>query len=481
MTPTLHAQIIIEKHSHNTRLSSALLQSYHLPDKQSMYNRPAQPTYAFSTIVCLTQLALLVSFALCTRYKDNVQASPDAGGMDFYYPMFQDVHVMIFVGFGFLMTFLHNHSFNAVGLTLFIGALIIQLAILTNGFWHNVHTGQWHRIDLDITTLIKADFACGTVLITFGALLGKVSPTQLLMIGIVECGLFSMNEYIGALHFGAVDMGGSIFVHTFGAYFGLAVSKVLGPPTTDTAESSDEHEVNGEQPESTPTTDTFAMLGTVFLWMFWSSFNGALASGSQQHRVVINTVLALTGSCVMAFGTSALMRNKRGKFSMVDIQNATLAGGVAVGSSSDLVIEPWGALLIGCCAGLLSVVGYVHVSPWLEDRFRIHDTCGVHNLHGMPGLMGATAGAISAAIAGESAYGEAIGTIFPGRNSVCEFDTCGWSASKQAVHQLYALVITLGVAVVGGCVTGHYVKPMRQAPTRMLSDVEYWVVDGASD
>lgn len=419
-------------------------------------------------------MLLLVCFGVCTRYKDTVQASTHVGGMNFYYPMFQDVHVMIFIGFGFLMTFLHQHSFNAIGMTLFIGALVIQIAILTNGFWHNVHTGHWHKIDLDITTLIKADFACGAVLITFGAVLGKVSPTQLLVIGTLECGLFSMNEYIGALYFGAVDMGGSIFVHTFGAYFGLAVARMLGPPSRTV-----EQQLEGEEttPESTPTTDTFAMIGTVFLWMFWSSFNGALASGSQQHRVVINTVLALTGSCVMAFASSSLLRKRGGKFSMVDIQNATLAGGVAVGSSSDLVIEPWGALLIGCCAGVLSVVGYVYVSPYLENRFHVHDTCGVHNLHGMPGVLGATAGAISAAIAGKSAYGEAIGTIFPGRNAVCDFDTCGWSAGKQAVHQLYALLITLGIAVLGGCVTGQMINALRHSPSRRITDKEYWIVE----
>ena len=47
-----------------------------------------------------------------------------------------------------------------------------------------------------------------------------------------------------------------------------------------------------------------------------------------------------------AFCMSALLR-KHNKFDMVDIQNATLAGGVAVGSSSDLVIQPGGALAIG--------------------------------------------------------------------------------------------------------------------------------------
>lgn len=49
----------------------------------------------------------------------------------------------------------------------------------------------------------------------------------------------------------------------------------------------------------------------------------------------------------------------RGKFSMEDIQNATLAGGVAVGSSSDLVIGPNFAMVIGLIAGLVSVMGFI--------------------------------------------------------------------------------------------------------------------------
>ena len=37
----------------------------------------------------------------------------------------------------------------------------------------------------------------------------------------------SINESIGAIHYQAVDMGGSMYVHTFGAYFGLAVSYAI--------------------------------------------------------------------------------------------------------------------------------------------------------------------------------------------------------------------------------------------------------------
>lgn len=41
---------------------------------------------------------------------------------------------------------------------------------------------------------------------------------------------YALNFQIGAVKFGAVDMGGSMFVHTFGALFGLGVSKIVSPP-----------------------------------------------------------------------------------------------------------------------------------------------------------------------------------------------------------------------------------------------------------
>lgn len=43
---------------------------------------------------------------------------------------------------------------------------------------------------------------------------------------------------------------------------------------------------------------------------------------------------------------------------MVDIQNATLAGGVAIGSACDLGVSPAAALGVGFLAGIVSVVGY---------------------------------------------------------------------------------------------------------------------------
>lgn len=49
---------------------------------------------------------------------------------------FQDVHVMVFVGFGFLMTFLQRYGFSAVGFNFLLAAFGIQWALLMQGWFH---------------------------------------------------------------------------------------------------------------------------------------------------------------------------------------------------------------------------------------------------------------------------------------------------------------------------------------------------------
>lgn len=104
------------------------------------------------------------------------------------------------------------------------------------------------------------------------------------------------------------------------------------------------------------------MVGTLFLWMFWPSFNGALAGSSQQQRVIVNTVLAISASCVTACGVSRMMYQK---LDMEVVLNATLAGGVAVGSASDLVVTGAISMVIGSIAGILSALGFLKLGPWL--------------------------------------------------------------------------------------------------------------------
>ena len=57
--------------------------------------------------------------------------------------VFQDVHVMMFVGFGFLMTFLKRYGYSSVGINLLITALVIQWASLIGGFLE-LENGKMH-------------------------------------------------------------------------------------------------------------------------------------------------------------------------------------------------------------------------------------------------------------------------------------------------------------------------------------------------
>lgn len=204
------------------------------------------------------------------------------------------------------------------------------------------------------------------------------------VLGTIEIIFYGLNEAIGAGNFGAVDMGGSMFVHTFGAYYGLAATYFYAPK-----KARDQATVNAA---GSYYGQLIAFIGTVFLWMFWPSFNGALAGPLQQQRTMVNTVLAIAGSCVSACGVSLLFKNR---LEIEVVLNATLAGGVAVGTSADLVCNPGFSLIIGFVGGVISAFGFLYLKSWAENKVNCHDTCGVQWLHGVPGVVGGLIGCIA--------------------------------------------------------------------------------------
>ncbi len=388
--------------------------------------------------------------------------------------MFQDVHVMMFIGFGFLMTFLKRYGYGAIGFNFLLAAFVLEWSTLMRGFLEL----EGGKIHISIKTMLMADFTSAVVLISFGAVLGKTSPIQLLIMGFFEVIFALLNEYIGVTLFGAVDVGGSMFVHVFGAYFGLAVARVLA------RDANEDNDKEGAIYHS----DIFSLVGTIFLWMFWPSFNSALALEDARHRAVLNTYFALAACCITTFAISTLL-NKDGKVEMVHIQNATLAGGVAVGTSADLMIQPWGALVIGIVAAILSTFGYKYIQPFLADKLKLHDTCGVNNLHGMPGILAALAGAVAAAMATKDLYGDNLFAIFSARAPVEDMDANSTltgdgdmmmesrSAGEQAAFQLAALGVTLAFAIVSGALTGLLMKiPFLNEPEDddLFEDKPFW-------
>nr|AJO26542.1 Rh-like protein [Erpobdella obscura] len=378
-----------------------------------------------------------------------------------YYAVFQDIHVMVLIGFAFLMTFLKRYGYSSITFNLLLAAVVIQWAILTNGWILNLQDGV---IRISMKTLIKAEFATAAILVSFGAVLGKLNPLQLVAMALIEVVLFQCNELIVLKLFQASDVGASMLVHVFGAYFGLMVALFTARPGDVQSQSYKELSVYH--------SDMFTMIGTIFLWAFWPSFNCALAEGEGHHRAVVNTYLALTASAVVAVAVSAAVQKNR-RFTMIHIQNATLAGGVALGSMADMVVYPFAVLLAGALAGCISVLGYQFFTPCCDQKLKIHDTRGVHNLHGLPGIISAIGAIICAAFATQEHYGESFSKIFPavGKDSR--------TPGVQAEFQLAALAVTLAISLFGGVITGFFLRlPFWKQPkgAEIMDDWDYWVL-----
>jgi ammonium transporter Rh len=91
--------------------------------------------------------------------------------------------------------------------------------------------------------------------------------------------------------------------------------------------------------------------------MYWPSFNfGYFATTPfTKTQIITNTILSLTGSCLSTFMTSAFLSKK---FDMEHLLNATISGGVIIGSAAGVLYNPGAALLIGFLAGVVSTLGF---------------------------------------------------------------------------------------------------------------------------
>lgn len=425
----------------------------------------------FAILLGVCQIAFMVLFSMFVGYDVGSHDDPASTDAELtrMYPWFQDTHVMIVVGFGFLMTFLKRYGWSSLGFNFLFTGFCIQWAILVAGFFHHLaHADDHHDINgtivdhgkmikVNMGMMLEADFTTGAILISFGAVLGVASPVQLLLMILFEVVFYNINAYVLVHILDVSDMGGSMVVHAFGCYFGLAVARCLYKENSaqmdNGAEGAEYH------------SDLFSMIGTVFLWMFWPSFNSAPGGADDEHRyvAVINTYLALSSACVATFAASTLLNPKK-KITMEHIQNATLAGGVAMGTASDMNVTPAGALAIGFAAGILSTVGYAKIKPFLADKINLHDTCGVNNLHGMPAVMAAIISVIVCAM-NEKPY-------------VLD------EASQPWLKQLYSLLCTLGLALVSGGVTGAILRiPVVEnlADYEYFEDGKYWEIEEEED
>ncbi|KAM4755828.1 ammonium transporter Rh type B isoform 3-T3 [Cyanocitta cristata] len=406
-----------------------------------------------SGLCFLLQILNILLFAVFARYSpesspshcppqlDCSQRNQDSG---FQQPRFWDVHIQVLLSFGLLVAFLSRYGPGSAAISILIVAFTIQWAVLLQGFFYFFLNG---KIYLGAQSMVSADFCTAAVLISTGAVLGRVNPVQMLLLALLEVTVCTLNEYILLSLMGVRDSGRSLTVHTFGAYFGLMVSRVLYQPHKDKRKREEQQDM-GHQ------LDVFAVVGTIYLWIFWPSFTSATTVlDNAENWAALNTYFSLVASTVATF--------------------------------------------------ILSPVLYEESTPRmpvLHSRLKIQDTCGVHNIHGLPGILGALLGTLLTLLATADTYGdstpsEAITQSHePVRTSsqkpvpslACRLELVfpliaqgSRTITDQALIQLSALPLTLLLAALGGCLTGAVLKTkvLRSPPdAQYLENTVLWEV-----
>jgi ammonium transporter Rh len=324
------------------------------------------------------------------------------------------IHIMamLLVGFGFLMVFVKKYGRSAITATFLLVSISIPTYLLVKGLGIFESKGE-------IEQFILAEFGAASLLIAAGALLGRIKMHQYLVLGLLFIPFYIFNEcvvlddcfnFVGKVQ----DTGGSIVIHAFGAIFGISAAIFL---TT---------KKHMDTPiEADATSDRFSLLGSMVLWIFWPSFCAALVPVEAIPVTVVNVFLALCGSTLATYIISIKVR---GKINAADIANAALAGGVAIGSTCDFASHPQ-AILIGIIAGILSTLGFALLQEKQQKLMKIIDTCGVSNLHGIPGIFGGLAAIVVV-------------------------------SGLDVGAQLKGIAITVILAIVGGLITGKLVSLM---------------------
>ncbi|NWH72452.1 RHBGA protein, partial [Piaya cayana] len=391
------------------------------------------------------QLLTIVLFAAFVRYSpesssglcpQQLNCSWREQDSDFQHPRFRDVHLQALLGFGLLVSFLSRYGLGSVTISILVVAFAVQWAVLIQGFLYSFLNG---KIYVGAQSMVSADFCTAAVLISAGAVLGRANPVQMLLLTLLGVTLFTLNEYLLLRLMGVSDSGGSLTVHTFGAYFGLTVSWILRRLHADKRKKQQE---TGHQ------SDFFAVVGTIYLWIFWPNFTSATTvRGDAEPWVLLNTYFSLASSTLATFVLLPVLHEENTP-QMVQIQDAALANAAVMGMAGEMLVTPFGALVAGFLAGLIPPLAFRFLMPTLSSRLKIQDTCGVHNVHGLPGILGSLLGTLLAALATADAYGGRLELVFP---LVAQGSR---TASDQAFYQLCALPVTLLLAMLGGCFTG---------------------------
>ena len=352
------------------------------------------------------------------------------------YGLLRDMNIMVFIGFGMLHSILKRSSWIIISINMLLIAISIQFALFFNFLWKNAFNEIWKDEYFNFDYLMKAIFVSSSAVISLGSVIGKLSMIQYIIMAIFETILCSLNYQLCEEKLQSIDHGGSLYIHTFGAIFSIAISVVLFCSTKVKTTLVNYNHLN----KSNYFSNLTSYLGMIILFCYFPSFNSALAkSRILRHRGRINTYFSLFGSVLTSFITSGLYNG--GRFVFEEILYGSISGAIIISGCCTVCIYHWASLIIGSISAIITVSFLSKIKPFFV-KYGLQDTCNVLIVHGISGILGGFLTPIFIKGLDESIYKD----IF-----LRERD-------GQAGIQIGAIFITIGMAFIGGIAIGYLIK-----------------------
>jgi ammonium transporter Rh len=392
------------------------------------------------------------------------------------YQYFQDMLVVILLGFGFLRSSPKHHLWSSIILTLIGGAVSFQIASIFLIGWNSIIEREWIGGKYNFEHFLDALYLTACYIISFGAFFGKLTFPQYYIISLIETIFSTLNYIIIRYSLKLIDIGGTLTVHLFAAIFGGTFSMVSYCNKNEIERISTSIHLGSDH-----NSILFSLFGSLIIIPYWPSFNTALVDGNQKYRGIINTYFSIGGSIIGIFFMSHLL-NRR-KFKIEDLIYASFPGAIVIAGCCHIIKEFYLCILFGILAAIFTtlMIFLFYEKCQIQNR-GYHDTSQILFYHGLPAILGGIISIIFTANLDNWKddneminfdYNKFIGSF----QNVTEFNEIN-HFGRKAGEMLGAIFITIIIAGIGGLLSGFSNKFCRcNIVKRYFNDSEFFHVD----
>ena len=410
--------------------------------------------------------------------KDNEINSKARKEIKNKYRSFQDMTIIILLGFGFLRSSLKHHLWSSITLT-FIGAVLsFEFGLLFLITWSSLLQREWIVGLYNFNALFDGLYIAASYVISSGAFIGKLSFSQYFVVMLVESFFASLNYLLVRQSLNVIDIGGTLNVHLFGAVFGSIFSMISFCNKNEMERINTSIHLGSDH-----NSNLFALFGSLMIIPLWPSFNTALVDVNLKYRGIINTYFSVGGSIIAFFLMSSLLNNR--KFKIEDVIYSSFPGAIVVGGCCHLIKEFYLCILFGILASIASsILSFLFYEKVRINNRGYHDTFQILFYHGIPAIIG---GIITSIFLGNLKnlkknihnfdYKMFIGTLFSDDiNNITREDKT--NIEGKAAVLFGAIFLTIVIAGLSGLCVGLCVKFCNcNIAWRYFNDSEFFDVD----